>query len=227
MNLKELIIKHHKGREENAFKDFAAELNTGIGNISHWACGRRSPSDVWRVKMAKILKIDVPALDKIIEETAKQYSRSAHSASEPQAGYSTLPTVPTTEIPVIGFMSTEYFTTCSFEENYNATEVLIVMTTPGVKLKAIKVVGDAMEPECRDGGHLLVAVGAICEDGILSIVKIDGQYTAKNLYIRGDKAILDSENPKYKRREVPLKDLHIVGPVPYTCEKKAPKPFKK
>jgi SOS-response transcriptional repressor LexA len=74
---------------------------------------------------------------------------------------------------------------------------------------------------------VLVAPGSICEDGILSLVKIDGQYTAKNLYIRGDKAILDSEVPGYKRREVLLKDLQIIGPVPYTCHKKAPKPFKK
>lgn len=226
MNISEILKKYNGGLLRGAPAKLADNLGKTRSTISRIIDGEMKLPEALAPKMAKALGVTVPELETALRSRNQVAHGTAEAGPSGQYGHS-LPEVPTTDIPVIGFISSEYFTTCSFEDNYNATEVLTVMTTPGVKLKAIKVVGDVMEPECKDGGHLLVAPGSICEDGILSIVKIDGQYTAKNLYIRGNKAILDSENPKYKRREVPLKDLQIIGPVPYDCRKKAPKPFKK
>ena len=84
----------------------------------------------------------------------------------------------------------------------------------GPNVFALRVEGDSMEPEFREGEIIVVNPHIAWEAGNYVIVKnADGEATFKQIKKKGKMWVLHPLNPKYEDIQVDNRQLFVVGVV--------------
>jgi repressor LexA len=101
------------------------------------------------------------------------------------------------------------------EENILGTLALDRSVTRGGQAFLLKVKGDSMTgANIIDGDHVLVKVQAHAENGEIVVALVEDEATVKRFFHRGDKIILEPENPALQPMIFTKKDnLRILGKV--------------
>lgn len=218
--LKLIADKLNEGREYGAAIKLAKAIKYKGPAISDWVKGKKAPGPEAVKLIAKAIKEPEAAIKAYFPA---RYPAAAYGAPKSEYGPH-LAETKTQSVPVIGTVSTEYFS-CSLVVN-SSMEVLTMPVRGNVV--ALRVVGEALEPEAHDGDIILVEKGTPPAWGELALVRVDAKmFTIKNVYVQGEMVTLQSANAKYKDMERPIKDLEIIGRVPEVVSRKAPKPFKR
>lgn len=224
--LKMIADKLNEGREYGAAVKLANAIGYKPPVVSEWVKGKKAPGPDAVAHMAKALKMperDIKAFFPA-RYPAAAIGASAVSDIKPED----LQAVEVNNVPVVGYISSAYFKTCSFGSNTYVMEELLVKTTRGMNVKALKISGGMYEPEFHKDEYVLVAVGALHEQGGLVLAKVGDEYTIAYVTTRGQDAVLTSCDAAHTERRLKCKDLHIVGPIlPDVVRKRAPSFFKK
>jgi SOS-response transcriptional repressor LexA len=97
-------------------------------------------------------------------------------------------------------------------EDYELTEV--GSQTPAEADFGVRIAGDSMEPDIRDGQTVWVRRSETLANGRIGIFSLDGQGFCKKLVQRQDGVFLISINPEYPpMRITPERDLRVFGEV--------------
>ena len=101
------------------------------------------------------------------------------------------------------------------EENILGTLALDRSVTRGGQVFLLKVKGDSMiGANIIDGDHVLVRVQARVENGEIGVVLIEDEATVKRLFHRGNKIVLQPENPAHHSITFTEEDvIRILGKV--------------
>ena len=67
---------------------------------------------------------------------------------------------------------------------------------------ALRVLGDSMEPEFRDGHIVIIDSAAAVESGCYVLAMVDDEYIFRQLIIEEDRYLLRALNPGYEEIEV-------------------------
>ncbi|MDW3096188.1 MAG: S24 family peptidase [Gammaproteobacteria bacterium] len=67
---------------------------------------------------------------------------------------------------------------------------------------ALRVLGDSMEPEFKDGCIIIIDPAANVENGKYVIAEVDGEYIFRQFAQEGEKFFLQPINPGYKSIEI-------------------------
>lgn len=211
------IFKRYCGKSVGGPKKLADKLQVSPSAISQIFKKKiKLPKDLGP-KIAAELKIPLQRLENLLSPHG---APAAAADSWPKQGGAPVPDGICKFVQVVGIVDGEYFN-CNFEEQYYPLEVLRIMATKGMNLKAIRVKGDALKQEAKDRDVLLVALDAPYEEGSLVCVKIKNRYTVKLVYFSGDKAILKLDG--YSDVKIDRNKLQVVGAIPYVIVKKEPK----
>ena len=68
---------------------------------------------------------------------------------------------------------------------------------------ALRVLGDSMEPEFRDGNIIIIDSAAAVESGCYVLAMVDEEYIFRQLIIENGRYVLKALNEGYKEIEVP------------------------
>ena len=68
---------------------------------------------------------------------------------------------------------------------------------------ALRVLGDSMEPEFRDGNIIIIDSAAAVESGCYVLAQVDGEYIFRQLIIENNRYVLRALNEGYEEIEVP------------------------
>lgn len=68
---------------------------------------------------------------------------------------------------------------------------------------ALRVLGDSMEPEFRDGNIIIIDSAAAVESGCYVLAMVDEEYIFRQLIIENDRYVLRALNEGYEEIEVP------------------------
>lgn len=208
MLFKDLLLKWNKGISKGAPVRFAKAVGVSQMTVSRWLKGGL-PDEPLRAKVAKILGITV---DQLMSCFPQRGARGAALAAEPAPGISGIQQV--TYVPVLGIVSAE-----TFKE---AVETSLPLHDPlpipyevkgGRKAFALRISGDCMLPNARDGEFAIVVETSHVSDGTLAVVCWDGECTLKRLYHRGDQLELKPDNPAHRTLRKPAAACRIVGQV--------------
>ena len=71
---------------------------------------------------------------------------------------------------------------------------------------ALRVLGDSMEPEFREGHIVIIDSSAAVESGSYVLAMVNEEYIFRQLIIEKDRFVLRALNPGYKEIEVPGMD---------------------
>ena len=78
----------------------------------------------------------------------------------------------------------------------------------------LRVKGNSMEPNLRDGDVALVRKQSIVDNGEIAAVIVDSENaTCKRVTIADDKVILNSDNPSFKPMVYKFSDCRIIGKI--------------
>ena len=72
---------------------------------------------------------------------------------------------------------------------------------------ALRVLGDSMEPEFKDGCIIIIDPAANVESGRYVIAELDGEYIFRQLFQEGEKYFLKAINEGYKSVEIESPDV--------------------
>lgn len=223
MQFKEMLKRWNNGLAKGAVGKFADVVGVSPMTVSRWTKGTSRVDEPMQSKVAEELGVTVQQLMDCFPQRM-----AASRTAEPRStdGFY-LEDASAAAVPVVGYISSYYFDTCSFESDAYIMEELLVKTHRG-KVKALKVVGDILGPALRDGQYALVAIGGICPPGELALVKLDDKYALMYLEVSGQDVTLRTCDNTHKVIRKKTKDLQIIGPVlPDVVTKRAPSPFKK
>lgn len=103
------------------------------------------------------------------------------------------------------------------EAIYSPDDFLMLTGTSKASF-ALKIRGDSMEPQIKDGSTVLVEKNSDIQNGKVAIVDIAGDVTCKKIIVANDHVELHSFNSKYNpiiltRDEVEEKGVHVIGYV--------------
>ncbi len=76
----------------------------------------------------------------------------------------------------------------------------------GATLFALRVVGDSMETEFKEGDTIIIDPSLEPQSGDFAVMKIDGEVTFKQVFFTLNKTILKPVNPKYETIEIDRAD---------------------
>jgi SOS-response transcriptional repressor LexA len=222
--LKFIAAKFNDGQAYGAPARLAEAIGYTAVIAQEWARGAKAPGPEAVKLIAKAASVPE---DEIKAFFPKRYLPQGDPAA-PGIAEKDLQSVAVESVPVVGFIGTPWFDTCSFSNDTYIMEELLVKMTKGARVKALKVVGSVLEPEARDGEYVLIAVGGLYEQGGLVLVKYKEKYSVVFLNIHGEDALLISCDPGHVVKRVKTKDLQVIGPVlPDIIRKRAPITFKK
>jgi len=101
----------------------------------------------------------------------------------------------------------------SAEDDYERILFPVSAVPPGADF-GVRIRGDSMQPTIQDGTIVFVRKQPELQNGQIGIFMIDDCALCKRFYHRGDRIILQSDNPAYKEIEVgEYQRLFIVGRV--------------
>ncbi len=67
---------------------------------------------------------------------------------------------------------------------------------------ALRVMGDSMEPEFKDGNIIIIDSAAAVESGCYVLAMLDGEYIFRQLIIEDDRYMLRALNESYEEKEI-------------------------
>ena len=76
---------------------------------------------------------------------------------------------------------------------------------------ALRVLGDSMEPEFKDGCVIIIDPAGTIEAGKYVIAEVDGEYIFRQFVQEQDKFYLKPINPGYKAMEIP--NINVIRGV--------------
>ncbi|MDF0040795.1 XRE family transcriptional regulator [Staphylococcus pseudintermedius] len=159
--------------------DLAKKLGRkSASSISEWEKGKYTPKMKTLSELARLFNVSINDLmEKDLSNTKPQ-----------------IDTLPVTAIPVVAKISAglPIYT----EENIiEYTYIPSQMTKGGKELFGLKVSGDSMDKEFRDGDVVIVEKDAIVENGQIGVVNVNGyNATVKRVRYNDDKIVLLPES---------------------------------
>ena len=118
------------------------------------------------------------------------------------------------KIPVISWVHAGDFAMAEDPEQLADVEEWVWTMAKGPNVFALRVEGDSMEPEFREGEIIVVNPHIAWEAGNYVIVKnADGEATFKQIKKKGKMWVLHPLNPKYEDIQVDNRQLYVVGVV--------------
>ncbi len=76
---------------------------------------------------------------------------------------------------------------------------------------ALRVMGDSMEPEFKDGNIIIIDSAAAVESGCYVLAMLDGEYIFRQLIIEDDRYMLRALNEGYEEKEISgINDIRAV-----------------
>ncbi|GAB0242834.1 LexA family protein [Staphylococcus pseudintermedius] len=173
-NLKYLRKKHDMEQI-----DLAKKLGRkSASSISEWEKGKYTPKMKTLSELARLFNVSINDLmEKDLSNTKPQ-----------------IDTLPVTAIPVVAKISAGlpiYTEENIIEYTYIPTQ----MTKGGKELFGLKVSGDSMDKEFRDGDVVIVEKDAVVENGQIGVVTVNGyNATVKRVRYNDDKIVLFPES---------------------------------
>ena len=167
--------------------------------ISRYETGNRSPSKQTLQKMAKILQVTVEQLTsrfRNVEPAVLKTGRAVPLISWVQAGHWHEP-----------------------EDHFRPGEgegEPVPSSTKDENAFALRVIGDSMEPEFREGDIVIVSPNSEPVTGDFVIAKVAGEVTFKQLHIYLNKLVLKPLNDAYEPIEIARNEgveVRIIGKV--------------
>ncbi|EIS6261351.1 helix-turn-helix domain-containing protein [Staphylococcus pseudintermedius] len=195
-NLKYLRKKHDMEQI-----DLAKKLGRkSASSISEWEKGKYTPKMKTLSELARLFNVSINDLmEKDLSNTKPQ-----------------IDTLPVTAIPVVAKISAglPIYT----EENIiEYTYIPSQMTKGGKELFGLKVSGDSMDKEFRDGDVVIVEKDAIVENGQIGVVNVNGyNATVKRVRYNDDKIVLlpeSNNNDHLPQVYTNDNEIKIVGKV--------------
>lgn len=195
-NLKYLRKKHDMEQI-----DLAKKLGRkSASSISEWEKGKYTPKMKTLSELARLFNVSINDLmEKDLSNTKIQ-----------------IDTLPVTAIPVVAKISAglPIYT----EENIiEYTYIPSQMTKGGKELFGLKVSGDSMDKEFRDGDVVIVEKDAIVENGQIGVVNVNGyNATVKRVRYNDDKIVLlpeSNNNDHLPQVYTNDNEIKIVGKV--------------
>jgi len=143
------------------------------------------------------------ALEKTGHLTRGRGARSIGIADQPQA----------LSVPILGQVAAGK--PILAEENILGTLALDRSVIRGGQVFLLKIKGDSMiGAGILDGDYVLVKVQAQAENGAIVVAMVEDEATVKRVFHRGDKVVLQPENPAHQPMTFTQKDaLRILGKV--------------
>jgi repressor LexA len=143
------------------------------------------------------------ALEKYGHLTRGRGARSIGIADQPQA----------ISVPILGQVAAGK--PILAEENILGTLALDRSIIRGGQVFLLKIKGDSMiGAGILDGDYVLVKVQAQAENGEIVVAMVEDEATVKRVFHRGDKIVLQPENPAHQPMTFTQKDtLRILGKV--------------
>ena len=77
---------------------------------------------------------------------------------------------------------------------------------------ALRVLGDSMEPEFKDGCIIIIDPSGVVENGAFVVAEIDGGPVFRQLIVQGEERLLKPLNPGYDTEPLP-RQCRIIGVV--------------
>ncbi|QQA56330.1 helix-turn-helix domain-containing protein [Staphylococcus pseudintermedius] len=181
--------------------DLAKKLGRkSASSISEWEKGKYTPKMKTLSELARLFNVSINDLmEKDLSNTKPQ-----------------IDTLPVTAIPVVAKISAglPIYT----EENIiEYTYIPSQMTKGGKELFGLKVSGDSMDKEFRDGDVVIVEKDAIVENGQIGVVNVNGyNATVKRVRYNDDKIVLlpeSNNNDHLPQVYTNDNEIKIVGKV--------------
>lgn len=143
------------------------------------------------------------ALEKSGHLTRGRGARSIGITDQPQAA----------SVPILGQVAAGK--PILAEENILGTLALDRSVLRGGPFFLLKIRGDSMiDAGIFDGDHVLVKVQTQAENGEIVVVLVEDEATVKRIFHRGDKIILQPENPAHRPMAfTPRDNIRILGKV--------------
>ena len=190
--------------------------------VSHWVRDRFHPDVDNRRKLATLFGKPVSYFD---DDSDAAYAvgpqgeaRRAFESSQKRLN-DFLSSLDTAEEPrriihvgVIGTVSAENFN-FGFENPPTEYLPVLVESSGGKKIFALKIRGACMEPTARDGDYAVVAQTDWVDEGQLAVLRLDGDFTMKRVFRRATHVDLKPDNPQFKTLRISAADLSIIGQV--------------
>ena len=186
-------------------KEFAEKLGMNVRTYASYERGERDISTAVLLNICNTLNI---SSDKLLgTDSANSIVRTDTAPFRPDQ---------MTPIPVVGKVAAGY--TCLAEqyiEGYALADPDSL--TDGYDYFWLRVTGDSMEPDIREGDLVLVRVQEAVESGECAVVLVDGEDgLVKDVEIGKDHVTLCSKNPNYPPRVFVREEanrVRIVGKV--------------
>jgi SOS-response transcriptional repressor LexA len=194
------FIREKREEQGLSARQLAEMAGVSDAHIIYIETGRRNPT------FGKVMNI-LDALGVSVEDYLKE-SRPGIANIEP-AQIRGLHRVPVISLVVAG----KWKEVCDAFEPGDADEWLD-SDVRGKNVFALRVVGDSMEPEFKEGEVVIVSPQVEAVPGDYVVVKNrDGQATFKQLKKYGQKWVLHPLNPNYDDQEVSRGQFKIIGKV--------------
>ena len=202
MNITELVVKWNGGRKYGAVRNFARAIGRSELLVGEYIRGIRTPGSETLAKMAEVLGTNPSAL-----------TDGGARVAEPSATYGA-PAAAVVQVPVVGRVSASGvdFDPDAAPSGYAPFPMFAPRRG---KLYALRVSGDSMEPDVRDGGFVIIQapVTETPADGKRVVVRVDGQQLLKRIHRVGGHIELRSDNPKHKPIPLAGSKVEFVGTV--------------
>jgi SOS-response transcriptional repressor LexA len=194
------FIRQKREEQGLSARQLAERAGVSDAHILYIETGRRNPT------FDKVMNI-LDALGVGIEEFLMEARPSVANVEPAGLGWFR-------KIPVISWvMAGKWREVCDAFEPGDADE-WIESDVRGRSVFALRVVGDSMEPEFKEGEIIIVSPHVEAQPGDYVVVK-DGEEKAtfKQLKKYGPRWVLHPLNPKYEDQEVPKGAFKIIGKV--------------
>lgn len=203
MTLLERVVHWNGGKKYGANRRFAEAVGRSEGLVSEWIKGTRAPGPDALARMAEVLKCSIAELSapgtSIIAEGSGSYGAATPAV---------------VQVPVVGRVSASGvdFDPDAAPSGYAPFPMFAPRRG---KLYALRVSGDSMEPDVRDGGFVIIQapVTETPADGKRVVVRVDGQQLLKRIHRVDGHIELRSDNPRHKPIPLAGSKVDFVGTV--------------
>ena len=194
------MISRARAKKKLSRREVAGRAGISEAHLRFVEKGERPMSPKTLRKVATVLEIDETALiDAWLQENVRGLSLAPKELQK---------------VPLISWVHAGDFAMAENPEDVTECEEWVWAMTKGPNVFALRVEGDSMEPEFREGEIIVVNPHIAWEAGNYVIVKNqDGEATFKQIKKKGDRWVLHPLNPKYEDIVVDNRELYVVGVV--------------
>lgn len=197
-----IVARLREALRVNTQRQLAEFLGVRQGNVSQAIAGDRVP-DLWLYKVSY-------ATGRSIDWLRTGSGDPSHILMAETVAHYGPPGVPVlTKIPA-GPMASAI----DLYPYPGAAEEYLALIEPGRPAIALRVRGDSMAPEFREGDYIIVALGMAVRSGdlVVAVADEDGEGTFKQYAVKKDGAFLEPLNPDYRPITM-TPNYRIVGKV--------------